>query len=252
MDYKIKLFLEKINLNQDYYKYFENAKILKIKSSKDKLNWNFFIEVDFLLPVEVISFLDANISSGFKDLNSITYTLFPKKVDKMLVNNYYPYIISQIGLSKGMTNLFKDRIIKFTTDGLVLEVDNKAMENIASKKMDEIENKFRQIGLDIKLNIVNDDKELEESVEIDMSKVHIPKPSTPTEKKNKEPIRTNTKEIEGSNAILGRELDGEITSLESLTGERDDVFVEAKVFGKDLFESTKTAFKIITLKITDY
>ena len=251
MDEKIKLFLEKINLKQDYYKYFENARILKIKSSKDKLNWNFFIEIDSLLPVEVISFLDTNIFAGFKDLNSVTYTLFPKTVDKMLVNNYYPYIISQIGLSKGMTNLFKDRIIKFTTDGLVLEVDNKAMENIALKKIEEIENKFRQIGLDIKLNIVNDDKELEEPVEIDMSNVHIPKPITTTEKK-KEVVRTNTKEIEGSNAVLGREVEGELTKLEDLTGEQEDVFVEAKVFGKDLFESTKTAFKIITLKITDY
>ena len=88
MDEKIKLFLEKINLKQDYYKYFENARILKIKSSKDKLNWNFFIEIDSLLPVEVISFLDTNIFAGFKDLNSVTYTLFPKTVDKMLVNNY--------------------------------------------------------------------------------------------------------------------------------------------------------------------
>jgi hypothetical protein len=37
MDNKLKLFLDKINLNQEYYDSFSRAKILKIKSSKDKL-----------------------------------------------------------------------------------------------------------------------------------------------------------------------------------------------------------------------
>ncbi|MBR3116478.1 MAG: PolC-type DNA polymerase III [Bacilli bacterium] len=250
MDDKIKLFLEKIKLKDDYYSFFNNSKIIKIKSSKDKLNWNFFIEVESLLPVEVLEFLDKNISSGFKDLNSVTYTLFPKEVDKMSINNYYQYVINSIGLSKSIVSLFADKTIKFTTDGLVLEVDNKAMENIASKNIDAIENKYRQIGLDIKLNIVDYDKKIDNEVEIDMSEVHIPVKKVETKKK--EVVRTNTKEIEGSNAVLGREVEGELTSLENLTGEIENVFIEAKVFGKDLFESTKTAFKIITLKVTDY
>ena len=32
----------------------------------------------------------------------------------------------------------------------------------------------------------------------------------------------------------------------------ENINVEVKVFGKDLFESTKSSFKIITLKVTDY
>ena len=63
MDEKIKFFLEKINLKQDYYKYFENARILKIKSSKDKLNWNFIIATKDYIPVEVLKEIDKNISS---------------------------------------------------------------------------------------------------------------------------------------------------------------------------------------------
>ena len=53
-----------------------------------------------------------------------------------------------------MTKLLKEKLIKFTTDGLCLEVDNKAMENIFNNKMNLIRIKFKQIGLDIKLNIV--------------------------------------------------------------------------------------------------
>ena len=37
-----------------------------------------------------------------------------------------------------------------------------------------------------------------------------------------------------------------------MIGEDNNVVVEAEIFGVDYFESSKTDFKIITLKITDY
>ena len=65
---KLKLFLEKINSMKIIINILKDAKILKIKSSKDKLNWNFIIETKELLPLEVIKFLDENIKSGFPNL----------------------------------------------------------------------------------------------------------------------------------------------------------------------------------------
>ena len=44
MDSKLELFLNKINLPKEDYNYFNEGKILKIKSTKDKLNWDFIIE----------------------------------------------------------------------------------------------------------------------------------------------------------------------------------------------------------------
>ena len=44
MDSKLELFLSKINLPKEEYNYFNEGKILKIKSTKDKLNWDFIIE----------------------------------------------------------------------------------------------------------------------------------------------------------------------------------------------------------------
>mgnify|MGYP002659954540 FL=1 len=44
MDSKLELFLNKINLPKEEYNYFNEGKILKIKSTKDKLNWDFIIE----------------------------------------------------------------------------------------------------------------------------------------------------------------------------------------------------------------
>ena len=56
MDDKLKLLLEKINLDKNNYNYFEDGKIIKIKSSKDKLNWNFIIETSELLNLDLIKF----------------------------------------------------------------------------------------------------------------------------------------------------------------------------------------------------
>ena len=255
MDDKLKLLLEKINLDVENYKYFDGGKIIKIKSSKDKLNWNFIIEINELLSLDLIKFFDENISKAFPNLNTVTYTLLPKKVDKSLVNIYYPYIIEKIGLSKAMVSLLSSKPIKFTTDGLCIEVDNKAMENMLNNKMNDILNEFKKIGFDIELKIVVNEedilKDINNDLKIDKSKIHIPieKP----EVKKREPMKiADTKEVKDSQAILGREIDGDIISIENLDGEMENVTIEGKVFGKDLFESPKSSFKIITLKVTDY
>ena len=40
-------------------------------------------------------------------------------------------------------------------------------------------------------------------------------------------------------------------SVQTITGEMNDVTIEGYIFGKELFESTKSVFKIITLKVSD-
>ena len=115
MDTKLKLFLDKINLKEEYFKYFSDAKLEKIKCSKDKLDWNFIIDTSDLLPLEVIKYMDSNIKKGFPDLKKVMYTIIPKQSYNVSINNYYPYVISCLGLSPMMEGLFKDKLIKFTT-----------------------------------------------------------------------------------------------------------------------------------------
>ena len=69
MDNKLELLLNKINLEKNNFKFFENGKIIKIISSKDKLNWNFIIDVKELLPIEILEKFDNNL----KDVKVETY-----------------------------------------------------------------------------------------------------------------------------------------------------------------------------------
>ena len=258
MNDKLKLLLDKINLNSEFYKYFENGKIIKIISSKDKLNWNFIIETPSLLPIEVLDFLDNNIKNGFEKLNSVTYTIKSLSVSNSKINDYYPYVINSIGLSHGMITLFSDNLIKFTTDGLVIATDNRAQENIIKNNLDKINKKFKQIGFDVNLKVVlneedhkvkNDD---EIKIEVDMTKITQPRKheETSSSYKSQGPM-PSTKKVRDSNAIIGTENMGNPIEVSSVNGEMDNVTIEAYVFGIDIFESSKSSFKIITLKVSD-
>ena len=249
MDSKLKLFLEKINLNQKYFDSFSGGKILKIKSSKDKLNWNFIIGTKDYLSVEILKEIDKNISKGFPELNSVTYTIIPEKENKLLIDEYYTYVISNIGLSKAILQLFVDKKINFTTDGLFIEVDNKSQETTIKNKLEDIENKYKQIGFNIKLNVILNKKS---SIDKEDIKYDGKVESKKEEKEKKKGPMKSAKASKEVDAILGTNIVGKITPLKDIYTDKEDVMVEAKVFGIDLFESPKSNFKIITLKLTDY
>ena len=252
MDTKLKLFLDKINLKDEYFKYFSDAKLEKIKCSKDKLDWNFIINTSDLLPLDVIKYIDNNIKKGFPDLNKVIYTIVPKQSYNVSINNYYPYVISCLGLSPMMEGLFKDKLIKFTTDGLIIEVDNRAMEEVLNSNMKTIKSKLLSMGFDVDLKIIVNEtdikKEIEDEKNIDVSKIRVPEKK---QEKKKEAMKiASTKEMD-EDAILGRKIEDESRPLSSIEAELENVTIEGKVFKKELFESSKTQFKIITLAVTD-
>ena len=253
MDKKLELLLNKINLSKEDYKFFEEAKIKTIKCSKDKLNWNFIIENKELLPISILEYLDNNIKNGFKDLNSVTYTLLVDGNNNVKVNEYYPYVIKSIGFNEGMASLFLNNQVKSTTDGLVLAATNKAEENMLKNNIDKINEKYKQIGFNLTLKVALEDNRMVDKkdvkFDVDLSQITLPRKKEEV-KRNNAPL-PSTKKIEDSNAILGREIDGEITNITNLNSEIDNVIIEGYVFGTDYFESTKTAFKIITLKVSD-
>ena len=51
--------------------------------------------------------------------------------------------------------------------------------------------------------------------------------------------------------LLGEEINGKITEIKDIIAEEGNVTVEAYVFGIEEFESNKSAFKILTFKISD-
>ena len=168
MDSKLELLLKKINLNNEEYLDFKDGKILKILSSKDKLNWNFIIQVNDLLPISVLETLDNNLTKAFPNLNSVNYTIKINNITNIKVNDYYPYIINSLNLGKAVSIIFLSKTIKFTTNGMVLEAFNKAEENIINSKLKDIINKYKQIGFNtfsLSVELLNEKSEISNKIE---------------------------------------------------------------------------------------
>lgn len=261
MDSKLELFLNKINLPKEEYNYFNEGKILKIKSTKDKLNWDFIIETKELLPIKVLEYLDENIKKGFPNLNTVTYEIVPKTVNKSLINSYFNYIINKLSLGKAVSMIFYGKEIKATTNGMVITASNKAEENMINSRLNEIINTYHKIGfesLNLKIELLDGGNELKEEIkkELEEEVKEASKEATEFLNKPKERPRermqmVSTKKDPESSAIIGFENMSDPVSVQTITGEMNDVTIEGYIFGKELFESTKSVFKIITLKVSD-
>ncbi len=261
MDSKLELFLNKINLSKDDYKYFDGGKILKIISSKDRLNWNFIIQTKELLPVSILEYIDNNINNGFSNLNTVTYTIKPINIKKSHINDYFNYVINSLALGKAISMFFLGKTIKYTTNGLVLEAFNKAEVNMINNKLNQIINSYKRIGFEdfsLSIEYIKEENKLKEEIdtklkeEVNKTIENINNIKNVRKEKPIEKMQmVSTKKDPDSNAILGFDIKEESVSMNQVTGEIDNVTVSGYIFGKEEFESSKSNFKIITLKISD-
>ena len=234
---KLKLFLEKINMPKVYYNFFENGKILKLKLDHSRRNGVFVIEVENVIDNDVINYVNNNISHGFPDMDSIRAEFVVKKVNYDDAVNFYVKAIEESTLTKPMKELFKEKKVKIANETLLIDVDNVAEQTIFKNHEESILCFYHNIGfekLKISLNINEENA-----------------------KKVKEELKSSVKQEsikvikEDNPIILGDEIKGKTTDIKDIITEEANVTVEAYVFGTEEFESNKSSFKILTLKISD-
>ena len=234
---KLKLFLDKINLPKEYYKFFESGKILKLKLDSSRKNGTFVIEVENILNDDVLSFVNENISKGFKDMDSIKAEFIPRNVDYSDTIKYFTSAIDSSTLTKPMKELFKEK--KVTLDGkkIMVDIDNIAEENIFRNNINSILSYYKNLGFkDITIDFyINEENSLKVKEEL-------------IQEIKKEAIKPSN---EDNPVLLGEEPNGKITQIKDIITEESNITVEAYVFGVEEFESSKSAFKILTFKISD-
>ena len=234
---KLKLLLDKVKLPDEFYKYFEGGKILKLKLDSSRKNGVFVVEIDNILDDKIINHISGNLKSAFSDMDSMRVEYIIKNIDYKTSINYFLNAIDYSSLTRPMKELFKEKKVSADGTNIVIELDNIAEENIFRNNMESILNYYYKLGFD-KINIktiINEEnaikvqKELEEEMKVDVS----------SKPKEENPI------------LLGDEINGNITEIKDIIMEEGNVTVEAYVFGVEEFESNKSAFKILTFKISD-
>ena len=256
MDDKIKILLDRVNIDNANYQYFNDAKITRIVVSSKTKSWNIYIDKDELLPIDVLKELEEKKYLLDKDAPEITFIWNIDSNDIETYKSYFELILSKLKEELIVLDLYKDSL-QIQDDFLVLVGTNEVEVEKLNNCLEKIEQFYKNLGYKFNIevilkhedNLLNEiQNELEEEVnKIDLTPKKVKKETTESPEK-----KYTRKEPKDPNSVIGRGIKDEPIKIKTLIGEDNNVTVEAQVFGVDYFESSKTDFKIITLKITDY
>ena len=235
---KLKLLLDKIHMNEDYYAYFTDGVLDKIVISKSNKTCLFKLSLKSTLNIDVYNDFNSLINKTFTDNEKILSTSLIIKYENVNYDyllSYYKMIINDL---HGMASkIFIENSVYIDNDDIVIEVLSKAEESRLNEYIDIIKKRFIECGFNNEIKIfINEKKNEEIKKEI--------------EQETKE-LKKETKK-EDSKVIIGSEITEEVnTEIRNIMGEEGNLVLECYIFGVDAFESSKTPFKILTLKISD-
>ena len=255
MDEKIQILLDKINIDEDSYQYFYDSKITKIKVNSRIDSWLIFIEKDELLPIQIYEELENKKRELDKNASSIEFVFKIKNQDLNSYVSYYPYLLQKLKEELRVLEIYEN-CLQIENDFLVLVVSNELEKERLEKCLDKIADFYKR--LDYKFNIeviIKQEENILEEIQKELENIAMP---VIEEKKKEGPVeeakekKQYKREKKDPNSIIGKEIKESPIKIKTLLGEDNNVVIEGKVFGVDLFESSKTDFKIITLKVTDF
>jgi len=233
---KLTLLLDKMNVPDDVRKYFVGGSLEKIICNKNQDKYVFLININEVLSLGDFFNFEDLLRKTFSSAKSVETKFTVKDFNVEILIDYYRYYMSEYSKNAPLLEMFVNSNLKLEDGELILEVANKAEEMKFLSIKEDLEKKLKYAGFDINIKLVIDEEKAEEiRKEIENAKTA----EIPVIPKKENPI------------IMGGEIKSKMTDISSLTFEMDNVAVEAKIFGKDLFESSKSDFKIITLKIYD-
>ena len=236
MDDKLQLLLNQIKIDESKRNSFKNGKLNKIVCNKAKDKYVFCLSLNTPLPLNLYEEFNQKLKQRF-NVKSIKSQISTINFDIDILTDYYTHFLENYSKEAPLLKMFVNIPLKLDDDNLLIELTNKAEEMKFNSIKKPLEKDLNNAGFKIKvITKINEEKAeaLREEIEKEKTKV-IPKVAPKKE----------------SPFIMGREITDEATPINLITFEMDNVTVDAKVFGIDIFESSKSNFKIITLKITD-
>lgn len=236
MEEKLSLLLKQLEIKSSDYQFFEGGKLEKIKCNKAKDKYLFIINLQKPLKIDVLNDFCEKLKKHFSSSGKINVCFSALDFSIEELKNHYQYYLKLYSTKEPLLETFISSTLFLNDNVLTVEMGNIAEEMKFNSIKEKLSKKLNDNGFKIEIETkINEEKneELRKEIELEKTK-EMPKPI-----KKENPI------------ILGDEIKSKIIDISSLTFEMDNVTVDAKIFGKELFESPKSNFKIITLKIYD-
>ena len=231
---KLKLLLDQIKIKDQ--EHFEGGKLEKIVCNKAKDKYVFCLELSKPLPLQEYKELNKKLKERFQNVKSVKTKIKTNKLEIEKLKEYYKHYMENYSKEAPLLKMFLNVQINLDEENLLISLTNKAEEMKFNSIKETLEKDLNNSGFNVNIITKIDEEKAQELMEeIEKEKKIIPA----------------IKEKKESPFIMGKEITDEKTPINLIQYEMDNVTVEAKIFGIDLFESSKSNFKIITLKITD-
>ena len=223
---------------EDINEVFSKASVLKVILRKQEELFEVNLLNDKVLPYDEVKKLYECAKNGINGDKKCIIKMHYNDVTLDDVNDYIKIFIKEyIDKRPSLVSLL-DSNITIDDEIITIEVNTKNEEDLILKDNKWFSKKLNDFGIgDFSIttlfneenhdSILKEIKQEQESVEV----------------KAKEKIEEN------SNYIIGKHIEGEVTSIANIIGDMKNIIVEAYVFGKESKEFEKT--NLITIKISD-
>ncbi len=250
MSQDVKILLEQMNITDETL--FLNTKIEKIVTNKAMKSWTIYLRNDQFFPFSVYEKFLHVPEGTFPNVDTVYIVVsVDEKVSDVLLE-YFPYVLEQVKDLLPVSAMFVDRL-KLEDDHLSIEVFNQVEEKKIKKALAAINELYHQFGYQEKITVnLKANEEVLQAIQQDLEQQPIKQmKKDPVITSSKTELRREKKETD-KDSILGRVIKEEAIKIKNIVGEDNNIVVEGYVFATDYFESNKSGFKIITLKVTDY
>lgn len=253
MQDKIEILLKQINLEKSHYEYFINAKLNRIVANKKMDSYNFIIENENTLPLNIYLIFKDNLEKSFKTVKKVSVIF--KCINKNNIQEYYNYFLNELSKESPLLKMFENKQINISNNQILFEVGNIAEQNKFNSIKEILEKNLTKAGFDCSFNIViNKEINKEITEEISKPKQMVIKEEVKQETKVEKPKyeRKDKTKSDNPEVIYGRMINTDVVTIDNVLVAQNSIVVEGYIFDDIDVRNTKTDLKILTLKITDY
>lgn len=258
MDTKLESILKKINYKNDYFVEFIDAKVDRVNANGSKLD--IVIHNKTNLTTEAYNELEKSFKDFF-NIEEIYLYIIVDEIDNDKLLNEYKNIIGLLKKEKSLLEIFEDSLA-FEEEKYLIKAAHEFEKATIEKYIPRITEYLEKRGFDIDIDVVLSLEERENIKNTINNDLEIKIPTAKVIKQEeKAPTKTNftnfgkpkyeKKEV-NEDTIKGRVIKDDAVSIKTIVGEEESVTIEGEVFGTEEFEPSSKAFKILTIKLTDY
>ncbi len=246
MENKLEYFLTLIHL--DNIEEFKNAKLLRvIVNNKDSLI-TIFLETERMISVDNYLKLKDQMENYFNSKVEIRINNLGDK--SLYLEEYFKNFLPEYG------KYFQDRLKINGDNNNYIVAYNQGEEREINNYLKGINTNLVNLGYNPLTVFVDEENRanIRKMINENLTNIEVKKTSEPSnfETKTFEPRRKKVKTVEDERVYLGEVIEGDTINIKDIVSEDNDLIIECEIFGVDIFESTKSNYKIITLKLTDY